>query len=72
MTEINAERTRLGVPIRPEDLAGTDPIASDTDHEAVLEVQVCSILQPAVFRGLGTQSLFEAFASLLCTEALLP
>ena len=48
MTEINAERTRLGAPIRPEDLAGNSPIASDPNHEAVLEVQVSFILQPAV------------------------
>ena len=53
MAEINAERTRLGAPIRPEDLAGSGPIASDPDHEAVLEVQVRSSLQPAVDSGLG-------------------
>ena len=51
MTEINAERTRLGAPVRPEDMAGTGPITSDPDHEAVLEVQVRPLLQPAVYSG---------------------
>ena len=66
IAEINAERTRLGASIRPEELAGSGPFASDPDHEAVLEVQVRSSLQPADHPGLGARLLVGS----LCLFAL--